>query len=167
MFHGIEEVIDKNAKHWQFEKHDWAINNPASRMLYVPKVSVAHFMKQVENESNKRINKYRDYATAMKVKFDEYEQQSEVYYAEMLDRFKQQARDAVMKKQAEIDKVKAQIGESTDKADRMKQRIVQKSYKGVMSDEEEEQPAPDDVIICNIKEYNLLKQAYLKEKNEV
>ena len=57
-------------------------------MLYVPKGSVAYFMKQVDKESTKRINKYRDYATAMKVKFDEYEQQSEVYYAEMLDRFK-------------------------------------------------------------------------------
>ena len=59
------------------------------------------------------------------------------------------------------------VQESTSKADRMKERIVQKSYKGVMSDEEEEQPAPDDVIICNIQEYNQLKQAYLKEKEEV
>lgn len=66
-------MIDKNAQHWAFEKHDWAINNPASRMLYVPKGSVAYFMKLVDKESDKRINKYRDYATSMKVKFEEYE----------------------------------------------------------------------------------------------
>ena len=50
---------------------------------------------QVEKESEKRINKYRDYADQMKVKFDEYEAQSERYYSDMLDQFKLKARDAV------------------------------------------------------------------------
>jgi hypothetical protein len=53
----------------------------------------------------KRINKYRDYAQNMKFKFDEYEKQSERYYSEMLEAFKDQARKAVQAKVLMIDKI--------------------------------------------------------------
>lgn len=43
----------------------------------------------MEVEANKRINRYKQYASNMKVQFEEYEKQSEKYYSEMLERFKQ------------------------------------------------------------------------------
>ena len=52
-----------------------------------------------------RIKKYSDYAHRMKLKFDDYEKQSESYYADMLDRFKDQARKMVTKKQKELDEL--------------------------------------------------------------
>ena len=38
----------------------------------------------------------------MKLKFADYEEQSEKYYSEMLEKFKSQARSAVNKKQKEL-----------------------------------------------------------------
>ena len=38
----------------------------------------------------------------MKLKFADYEKQSEIYYSDMLARFKSQARSAVAKKQKEL-----------------------------------------------------------------
>ena len=38
----------------------------------------------------------------MKLKFADYEQQSETYYSDMLEKFKSQARSAVAKKQKEL-----------------------------------------------------------------
>ena len=74
-------------------------------MLYVPKTQVMQFMELVERESLKRINKFRDYAQAMKLKFDDYEQQSEEYYQEMLEKFKAQAREALNKRIRQIEEV--------------------------------------------------------------
>ena len=54
---------------------------------------------KIEYESNTRIKKYADYAARMKLKFTDYESQSEQYYSEMLDKFKDQARKVVNKKQ--------------------------------------------------------------------
>jgi thymidylate kinase len=87
---------------WKFEDHNWLIRNPNQRMLYVPKTQVMQFMDLVERESLKRINKYRDYAQAMKSKFDDYEEQSEKYYQSLLDKFKAQARDALNKRVRQI-----------------------------------------------------------------
>ena len=56
-------------------------------------------MFKIEYESNVRIKKYADYAARMKLKFTDYESQSEQYYSEMLDKFKDQARKVVNKKQ--------------------------------------------------------------------
>jgi hypothetical protein len=52
----------------------------------------------VEKESNKRIEKYRKYASEMKLKFTEYELQSEKYYSEMLNNFKKHAKEQMQKK---------------------------------------------------------------------
>ena len=56
----------------------------------------------MEEESNKKLQKYVDYANDMKIKFKDYEEQSEKYYEDMLDKFKGQARTAVNKKQREL-----------------------------------------------------------------
>lgn len=64
-------------------------------MVYVPKDAVVDFMKRIEHESNKRINRYRDYATGLKAQFGSYEAESEKYYSELLDKFKKQAREVV------------------------------------------------------------------------
>ena len=62
-------------------------------------------MEKVEKESNKRIEKYRKYASEMKMKFTEYELQSEKYYSEMLNNFKKHAKDQMLKKQQMIEKL--------------------------------------------------------------
>ena len=60
----------------------------------------------MEDESNKRIRRYADYAKQMKDKFADYEAQSEKYYSEMLEKFKVQAKQVVTKKQKELDELK-------------------------------------------------------------
>ena len=53
-----------------------------------------------------RIKKYADYAARMKLKFADYEAQSEKYYSEMLEKFKEQAKKTITKKQKELDSLK-------------------------------------------------------------
>lgn len=76
----------------------------------------------------------------MKAKFDDYEKQSETYYSDMLQKFKLQAKEVVHKKQAQLDQLTAATKEKQDKIGRIKERMVVKSYKGLMSDEDD----PDD-----------------------
>jgi hypothetical protein len=42
-------------------------------MVYVPKDTVVDFMKTIEAESNRRIDRYKIYAQGMKHKFGEFE----------------------------------------------------------------------------------------------
>lgn len=42
----------------------------------------------------------------MKVKFEDYEKESEKYYADMLDKFKVQAKEVCLKKEKELEEVK-------------------------------------------------------------
>lgn len=65
-------------------------------------LSESHRFVQIEDESNQRIKKYAEYAARMKLKFADYEAQSEEYYRNMLDKFKDQARRTVDKKQREL-----------------------------------------------------------------
>jgi len=59
---------------FEIEKHGWTIDKASNqRMVYVPKNTVVDFMKKIEIESNKRIEKYQQYASQMKVKFSDYE----------------------------------------------------------------------------------------------
>ena len=64
-------------------------------------------MLQVEDESNRRIKRYADYAVEMKEKFVDYETQSEKYYSEMLEKLKTKAKTEIAKKQKELDELKA------------------------------------------------------------
>ena len=81
------------------------------------------YLYQIEDESNQRIKKYADYAARMKLKFADYEAQSEQYYKDMLDRFKDQARKTVQKKQKELDQIKKQKEEYDARLLRLKERI--------------------------------------------
>lgn len=101
-------------------------------------------------ESNKRINKYRDYAQNMKVKFDEYELQSERYYSDMLDKFKIQARQIVQKKQALLDELNAATLAKADKIGRIKNRMQVKAFHGLDSDSEGEPEVEKKVVIADV-----------------
>ena len=46
--------------------------------------------------------KYREYAHDMKAKFEAYEQESEKYYSDMLEKFKQQTKDVIARKEREL-----------------------------------------------------------------
>lgn len=59
----------------------------------------------------------------MKIKFEEYEAQSEKYYSEMLANFKRHAKDQMAKKQALISDLTMQITEHSDKLMRITDRI--------------------------------------------
>lgn len=85
----VDEVYDRDAEIYNLEQADWSIDKASDqRMVYVPKDTVIEFMKKIEDESNQRIKKYADYAGRMKLKFADYEVQSEEYYRSMLERFK-------------------------------------------------------------------------------
>lgn len=102
----VDEVYDRDAETYNLDRTDWCIDKASDqRMVYVPKDTVIDFMKKIENESNARIKKYSDYAARMKLKFADYEEQSEKYYADMLAKFKEQAKKVVTKKQKELDQL--------------------------------------------------------------
>ena len=106
----------------------------------------------------------------MKVKFDEYEKQSERYYSEMLEAFKNQARKAVQAKVLLIDKLNEEAMDKNEKIFRIKERIVEKSYKGLMSDVEdspEEELAPEKEEHLDINVYKKLKQTKQAKKQVV
>ena len=71
----------------------------------------------------------------MKMKFAEYEAESEKYYKEMLAKFKQQARDAVKRKQAEIDRLQKLKGEHEARILRIREKTRDKKLKGVLTDQ--------------------------------
>ena len=101
---------------------------------------------QVEDESNKRIKKYADYAREMKDKFADYESQSEKYYSDMLEKFKGQARTVVQKKQKELDELKTNKKDYEDRLERLKARVEEKKIKNFWSDaEEESEDEPADI----------------------
>jgi hypothetical protein len=68
-------------------------------MVYVPKDTVVDFMKTVEAESNRRIDRYKIYAQGMKHKFGEFERQSEDYYSSLLEKFKIRASNEIARKE--------------------------------------------------------------------
>lgn len=112
-------------------------------------------MFQIELESNKRIARYRDYAQGMKNKFQEYEIQSERYYADMLEKFKAQAREVVQKKHKELEIATKQRDEHAEKIMRIKERIRSKATKRLLSDEEDQESEEETPILkVDMIEYN-------------
>ena len=93
----------------------------------------------------------------MKVKFEAYEKESEKYYSDMLDKFKQQTKDVITKKELELEKIKQQLQDGQGKVDRIKQRVALKSFKGVISDAEESSEEEKPVVKLDMVEYNFLK----------
>lgn len=140
-------------------------------MVYVPKDTVVEFMKkvsiwclikvQIEKQSNERIAKYQKYAQDMKLKFADYEIQSEKYYQEMLTNFKKHAKEQMLKKQKTIDVINGQIKQHQEKIERITERIHEKKLKGMLSDESDEDEEPDKLDFENktvtIEEYQFVK----------
>ena len=126
---------------------------------------------QIEIESNQRIKKYADYAARMKTKFADYEGQSEKYYAEMLDRFKDQARKAVTKKQNELEKLLSEKSEFEARILRLKERTAERKIKNFWSDdseESEEEPALDFFTReVDMEEYVYVKAQRKRAKLEI
>lgn len=122
-------------------------------------------------ESNQRIKKYADYAARMKLKFGDYETQSEQYYSQMLDKFKSQARKMVDKKQKELDALVKTKDESEARMLRLKERIQERKIKNFWSDESEEseeEPAMDFFTReVDIEEYNYVKAQRRRAKLEI
>jgi hypothetical protein len=53
-------------------------------------------------ESNRRIDRYKGYASGLKHKFAEFERQSEEYYGLLLEKFKNRATKEVTRKEKEL-----------------------------------------------------------------
>ena len=119
------------------------------------------FPLQIENESNVRIKKYADYAARMKIKFADYETQSEKYYSDMLERFKEQARKTVTKKQKELDALMKTREEHEARIARLKDRVQERKIKNFWSDESEESEEEPEIAFIDrevdMEEYNYVK----------
>ena len=102
----------------------------------------------------------------MKSKFSEYEIQSEKYYADLLERFKEKARLAVDKKQKELNKLGQIRDEYIQRVKRLKERAQERKIKNFWSDEsseeEEDVPVPHINREVDLEEFNFVKA---KRKN--
>ena len=73
----------------------------------------------------------------------------------MLEKFKTQAREVVQKKQKELDLAVKQRDEHAAKVLRIKERIHEKSYKRLLSDEEDEESEEETPNLkVDMVEYN-------------
>ena len=79
----------------------------------------------------------------MKLKFADYEKQSEIYYSDMLARFKSQARSAVAKKQKELNSLVKQRDDHEAQIMKIRDRIKERKIKAFWSDQEESE---DEVV---------------------
>ena len=97
----------------------------------------------------------------MKLKFADYEAQSEQYYSQMLDRFKAQARKVVEKKQKELDALARAKQDHEARMLRLQERIKDRKIKNFWSDESEESEEEPALDFFNrevdIEEYNYVK----------
>lgn len=141
------------------------------RQVYVPKDTVVEYMRQVEIETNKRIKKYQNYAQMLKNKFKDYEGQSEKYYADVLEKFKKQAKYEIKYRQNDIDRLTKEKDEHEYKIARLMERIRARRLKGLLSDDEDE--ASDDDNWGDVdrdiddEEYLRLKAERRRQKVEI
>ena len=104
----------------------------------------------------------------MKLKFAEYEQQSETYYSDMLEKFKAQARSAVAKKQKELNNLTKEKEEHEATIAKVREKIKDRKIKQFWSDEEEseEEPIPFKPE-ASMEQYLLAKAKRKKAKIEI
>ena len=104
----------------------------------------------------------------MKLKFADYEQQSETYYSDMLEKFKAQARSAVAKKQKELNNLTKQKEDHEAQIVKIRDRIKERKIKAFWSDEEEseEEPTPFKPE-ANMEQYLYAKAERKKAKIEI
>ena len=97
----------------------------------------------------------------MKLKFADYENQSEQYYSELLERFKERARKVVAQKQKELDALAKIKQDQEARVERLRERTKERKIKNFWSDESEEseeEPALDFFTReVDIEEYNYVK----------
>ena len=96
----------------------------------------------------------------MKVKFADYEDQSEKYYSEMLEKFKGQARSAVNKKQRELNALLKLKEEHEAEIVKIRSKIKDRKIRAFWSDESESEEEVIDVPVkreADMEEYNYLK----------
>lgn len=79
----------------------------------------------------------------MKHKFKDYESQSEKYYADVLEKFKKQAKNEIKYRQQEIERLQKQRDDHESKIARLKDRIRGRRLKGLLSDEEDDESDGD------------------------
>ena len=97
----------------------------------------------------------------MKLKFADYESQSEQYYSDLLERFKERARKVVAQKQKELDGLTKTKEDHEARVARLRDRTKERKIKNFWSDESEEsedEPALDFATReVDIEEYNYVK----------
>ena len=97
----------------------------------------------------------------MKLKFADYEAQSEKYYSEMLEKFKEQAKKTITKKQKELDSLKKTKEDNDARMQRLHERIQERKIKNFWSDESEESEEEPELAFINrdvdMEEYNFVK----------
>ena len=97
----------------------------------------------------------------MKNKFVDYEEQSEKYYSEMLDKFKAQARNAVAKKQRELNALGKLKDEHAEQMQKIREKVKERKIRAFWSDESDsEEEEVVDVPVkrqADIEEYNFVK----------
>ena len=107
----------------------------------------------------------------MKLKFSDYEAQSEEYYKNMLDRFKDHARKAITTKQRELDVVTTAKDQHEARIGRLQERIKERNIKNFWSDQEEESEdePPVDFLTrpVDIEEYNYYRAERRRFKLEI
>ena len=113
----------------------------------------------------------------MKSQFESYEQESEKYYADMLDKFKLQAKEVCLRKEKELESLQTFIQAKEAKVMRIKSRIVGRGLKGLQSDveessEDEAKPLKLDMIEYNFKKaerdkYKLVVEQWVRNFKEV
>ena len=107
----------------------------------------------------------------MKLKFSDYESQSEKYYSEMLEKFKEQARKMVQKKQKELDNLDKIKKDYEARMLRLQERIKDRKIKNFWSDESEEsEEEPEMNFITrdvDLEEYRYVKAQRKRAKLEI
>lgn len=157
----VDEANEGEADIFRQHKPDMILDDSDNKMVYVPKQTVIEYMKKVETESNERIKKYRDYAKEMKQKFGDYEDQSEKYYSEMLEKFKAQARNAVNKKQRELNALLKLKEEHEAEMDKIRGKIKERKIRAFFSDEEESEEEEDTAMPIK-READMEEYVYVK-----
>ena len=104
---------------------------------------------QVEAESNRRVERYKQYARGMKHKFAEFERQSEDYYGGLLEKFKVRATNEIQRKERELKELETAKREYEERIFNVKGKLIERKVKGIkeiLSDDEMESDDDDSVI---------------------
>jgi hypothetical protein len=152
----VEEALDRRAELLQPDGATWDIEHATNdRLVYVPKDTVMDFMKQVEMESNRRIDRYKGYAAGLKHKFAEFERQSEEYYGALLEKFKGRATKEIERKQKYLSELELQRQGHIDKINDIRRKLIErkvKDAKGIMSDDDmESDPEEPELSVHDTK----------------